>query len=86
MAGSLYLTLSLIAHGGEMAETMARWILARSTRADGLKRRLTWLNKAGTITFLPDGPLDRRLLRITDKARCRLLGGADPEVEWRRRW
>jgi phenylacetic acid degradation operon negative regulatory protein len=86
MAGSLYLTLSLVARGGEMAETMARWILARSTRANLLQRKLARLEAAGAITILPGGPLDQRILRLTDGGRLRLLGGVNPEVEWGRRW
>ncbi len=86
MAGSLYLTLSLVAHGGEMAEAMARWILARSTRANRIQRKLARLEAAGAITILPGGSLDQRILRLTDEGRCRLLGGVNPEVEWGRRW
>ena len=86
MTGSLYLTLSLAAQGGEMAETMARWILARATRASRLQRKLARLEAAGTIAILSGGSLDRRILRLTDEARGRLLGGVNPEAEWGRRW
>jgi phenylacetic acid degradation operon negative regulatory protein len=86
MGGSLHLTLGLLAVGGDMAEATARWILARSTRSGDLKRTLKGLESAGSITIRSDRPIDQRLLRLTGGARCRLLGGAHPEAEWRRGW
>jgi len=86
MGGSLHLTLSLLAVGDDMAEATARWILARATRSGDLKRTFTRLESAGSITIRSDRLIDQRLLRLTGGARHRLLGGADPEVEWRRGW
>jgi phenylacetic acid degradation operon negative regulatory protein len=87
MAGSLYLTLSLLGVGSEMAETTARWVLSRSTRKTSLvQRKLARLEAAETITVAADPRMDRRILRLTEQARCRLLGGVDPEAEWKRCW
>jgi phenylacetic acid degradation operon negative regulatory protein len=86
MGGSLQLTLSLLAVGSEMAEATARSILARSTRSGNLHRKFARLIAAGAITISHDGPVDQRILRLTGEARCQLLGGVDPEVEWKRSW
>jgi phenylacetic acid degradation operon negative regulatory protein len=86
MGGSLQLTLSLLAVGSEMAEATATWILARSTRSGNLQRKFARLTATGAIIVSREGPVDQRILRLTGEARCRLLGGVDPEVEWRRCW
>jgi phenylacetic acid degradation operon negative regulatory protein len=86
MVGSLHLTLGLLAAGSEMAEATAKWILARSTSPGNLRGKLARLEAAGSIKSSSDGPLDRRLIRLTERARYRLLGGVDPAVEWRRCW
>jgi phenylacetic acid degradation operon negative regulatory protein len=87
MAGSLHLTLSLLAVGSEMAEAAAHWILSRSTRKSSLlQRKLVRLEAAGVVTVSVDPRVDQRLLRLTEQARCRLLGRGDPEVEWKRQW
>lgn len=87
MAGSLHLTLSLLGFGSEMAETTARWVLSRSTRKISLvQRKLARLEAAETIKVSADPRMDRRILRLTEQARCRLLGGVDPEAEWKRCW
>lgn len=86
MAGSIYLTSSLLALGGEMAEATAKWILARSNRPGNLQRKLARLEDAGAISISVDSMLDQRLLRLTAGSHRRLLGCADPEEAWRRRW
>ncbi len=76
----------MVACGGEIAAGLARWILARTMRGGRLRRQLARLEAAGGVTVSADGSIDGRLLRLTTKARLRLLGGIDPEVEWRRPW
>jgi phenylacetic acid degradation operon negative regulatory protein len=86
MAGSLYLTLSMLAFDSEMAEATACWILSRLSGSGQLRRKLARLVAAGAIMISPQRQMDQRILRLTDKVRCHLLGGVDPEVEWRRCW
>jgi phenylacetic acid degradation operon negative regulatory protein len=84
--GSVLLTYSMVAHGGEMAVAMARWIFARTTRSGRLRRALARLGAAGAVTMPGGGLTDQRLLRLSAAARLDLLGGVDPEVEWGRPW
>jgi phenylacetic acid degradation operon negative regulatory protein len=86
MSGSVLLTYSMVAFGGEIAGAMARWILARTTRTGRLRRQIARLEAAGMVALSGSGSIDRRLLRLTAGARLDLLGGIDPEVEWRRSW
>ena len=80
------LTFSMVAFGGEMAEATARWILARTTRTGRMRRQLARLEAAGTVAMSGSGSLDQRLVRLTSAARLNLLGGIDPEMEWRHPW
>ena len=86
MAGSLHLTLSLLASSSEMEEATAHWILSRLSGLGQLRRKLARLEAAGSIRISRGRLVDQRLVRLTDNARCRLLGGVDPEVEWSRCW
>jgi phenylacetic acid degradation operon negative regulatory protein len=86
MAGSIFMMLSLLAMGGEMAEKTARWVLARTTRSGRLYRHLARLEAAGAIVRSNSGPLDNRVLRLTAQGHRRLLGVGDPEAEWSRPW
>jgi len=86
VAGSLQLTLSLLAFGGEMLGEGARAILARTTKNGRIDRALQRLASAGVITVEGAGPIDQRVIRLTDDGRREALGGVDPEAAWARPW
>jgi len=86
VAGSLQLTLGLLAFGGEMVGQCARAILARTTKTGRIDRALQRLASAGVITVAGQGPIDQRVLRLTDAGRRDAMGGIDPEVAWARPW
>jgi phenylacetic acid degradation operon negative regulatory protein len=86
MAGSVTLMQSLLALGGEMAGHGARAILERTTKAGRIDRALQRLATAGVITVAGQGPIDQRILRLTEAGRLETLGGIDPEAAWARPW
>ena len=69
-----------------MAGHCARAFLARTTRCGRIDRTLQRLRNSGTITVTGQGPIDQRILRLTDEGRRVALGGIDPAAAWFRPW
>ncbi len=86
MAASLQLTLALLAFGGEMTGRCARAVLARTSKNGRIDRALQRLGAAGVVTEAGDGPIDQRVLRLTDEGARQTLGGINPPAAWRRPW
>jgi phenylacetic acid degradation operon negative regulatory protein len=72
--------LTEAAAGGAIA--LAR----RFTRKERWRRQLAKLEAGGLIRSRGEGPLDGRVVQLTEIGRDVLWGGVDPEVRWRRRW
>jgi phenylacetic acid degradation operon negative regulatory protein len=58
----------------------------RFTRKDRWRRHLLALKAGGLISAPGEGPLDERVVRLTDAGNAALWGGVDPEARWRRGW
>lgn len=78
--------MGLIAFGGEMVGHCARAFLARTTKTGRIDRVLQRLRSSGTISVTGEGPIDQRILRLTDEGRRIALGGVDPAAAWIRPW
>lgn len=86
MAGSWWFVISLAAAGGELSGAVARALWEKCSRGGRLRHHLQRLGEAGRIHFDGDGPLDERILRLTDEGRRWTQGGVDPLARWARRW
>ena len=86
MNANLNLMLSLIALGGEIAGRSARAVIARTSKTGRIDRALQRLTAAGSITVRGDGPIDQRVLRLTESGRLEAQGGVNPTTAWARPW
>ena len=86
MSANLKLLLSLVAFGGELAGHGARAIYARISKNGRIDRALQRLATAGEIAVSGEGPIDQRVLRLTEEGRRAALGGIDPVAAWSRPW
>jgi DNA-binding transcriptional regulator PaaX len=67
--------------GGELVA-----LCRRASRQGRMDRHLSNLEKAGLINRGGAGPLDERLIRLTEAGQREVWGARDPEMLWRRRW
>ncbi len=86
MAGSIRFLMALGAVGGEIggAAAHALWqqISPRARLAEAYRR----LRAAGQIEIQGTGPLDARIVRLTETGRRAAHGEVDPEARWGRPW
>ncbi len=86
MAGSIRFLLALGAVGGEvtgaLAHTLGRKFSTTGRRAEAYRR----LEASGHIEVHGRGPLDARIVRLTDKGRSACRAEVDPENLWARPW
>ncbi len=86
MAGSLRFVLSLAAVGGEISGAVARVVWSKCTRSGRLRHHLQRLREAGRVEVHGEGPIDQRIVRLTEEGRRWAQGGVDPLALWARRW
>jgi phenylacetic acid degradation operon negative regulatory protein len=86
MRAAFELALCLLAFGGEITGRGARAVYARVSKKGRIDRALHQLETTGAVTITGDGPIDQRVIRLTQPGRLEILGGVDPVAAWARPW